>query len=60
MATFFTQKVISEGNRHELYVYFQGQLIYKVWYVAGQKQYSKLFHAGEGAKASVHENEHAS
>jgi hypothetical protein len=64
MATFFTRKVLSEGNRQELYVYFRGHLIYKVWYVAGQKQYSRLFHEGEGltlgAKASIHENKHAS
>jgi hypothetical protein len=61
MATFFTRKVLSEGNRQELYVYFQGQLLYKAWYVAGRKRYSRLFHEGEGltqeAKARVNENE---
>jgi hypothetical protein len=61
MATFFTQMVLSADNRQELYVYFQGHLIYKAWYVAGRKRYSKLFHEGEGltqeAKARVSENE---
>jgi hypothetical protein len=45
---FFTQEVLSEGNRKELYVYFQGHLIYKAWYVAGRKLHSRMFHFGEG------------
>lgn len=61
MATFFTQEVLSKGGRKELYVYFRGRLIYKAWYVAGQKQYSRVFHEGEGltleARARANENE---
>lgn len=56
MAPFFTQAVPTADNRHELYVYLRGRLIYKAWYLAGQKQHSRVFHVGEGrsqeAKAS--------
>jgi hypothetical protein len=48
MAPFFTQAVPAADNRHELYVYLRGRLIYKAWYLAGQKQYSCVFHMGEG------------
>jgi hypothetical protein len=33
MATLFTKEVRSTGNRRELYLYFQGRLLYKAWYV---------------------------
>jgi hypothetical protein len=56
MASFFTQAVLAIDNRHELYVYFRGRLIYKAWYLAGQKQHGRIVHVGEGlsqeAKAS--------
>jgi hypothetical protein len=48
MASFFTQTVLAADNCHELYVYFSGRLIYKAWYIAGQKQHSRVFHVGEG------------
>lgn len=61
MASFFTQAVPVADNRYELYVYFRGRLIYKAWYLAGQKQHGRVFHAGEGlsqgAKASRTEEE---
>lgn len=61
MASFFTQAVRAADNRHELYVYCRGRLIYKAWYIAGQKQYGRVFHVGEGlsqgAKASRIEEE---
>lgn len=59
MATLFTKEVRSTGNRRELYLYFQGRLLYKAWYVDNQKQYGRLFHIGEGltlaAKATRHD-----
>ena len=48
MATLYTQEFFSKDDRKELYVYFRGRLIYKAWYVAGQKRYSRVFHEGEG------------
>jgi hypothetical protein len=61
MATFFKQAVLTADNRQELYVYFRGRLIYKAWYVAGQKRYGRVFHVGEGlsqeAKANRSEEE---
>jgi hypothetical protein len=61
MASFFTQAVLAADNRHELYIYCRGRLIYKAWYLAGQKQHSRVFHVGEGlsqgAKASHTEEE---
>jgi len=61
MASIFTQTVRAADNRHELYVYFRGRLLYKAWYLAGQKQYGRVFHEGEGlsqeAKASRTEEE---
>ena len=61
MASFFTQAVLAADNRHELYVYFRGRLIYKAWYSAGQKQHGRVFHVGEGlsqvAKTSSVEEE---
>ena len=61
MAPFFTQTVPAADNRHELYVYLRGRLIYKAWYLAGQKQHSHVFHVGEGrsqeAKASGSQEE---
>jgi hypothetical protein len=57
MASFSTYKVVLDDKREELYLYYRGHLIYKAWYVAGQKQYSKVFYEGEGisngAKAGV-------
>jgi hypothetical protein len=48
VATFFTYQLVGSALRQELYVYYRGRLLYKAWYVAGQKQSSKLFHEGEG------------
>ena len=48
VAIFFTRKLVGTAPRQELYVYYRGRLLYKAWYVAGQKQYSKLFYEGKG------------
>lgn len=48
VAIFFTRKLVGTAPRQELYVYYRSRLLYKAWYVAGQKQYSKLFYEGEG------------
>jgi hypothetical protein len=48
MATSFTKEIRATGNRHELYLYFRGRLLYKAWYVDNQKQAGRVFHVGEG------------
>ncbi len=48
MSSFFIQKVVADDKREELYLYYKGCLIYKAWYVAGHKQYGRVFHEGEG------------
>jgi hypothetical protein len=44
----FRKETHEEGLYKEVYIYFRGILIYKMWFVRGVKTGSKLFHAGEG------------
>ena len=44
----FRKETLKEGIYKEVYVYFLGALIYKVWFVRGVKTASKMFHRGEG------------
>jgi hypothetical protein len=57
MASFFTQTVLAADNRQELYIYFRGRLIYKAWYIAGQKHYGSVFHVGEGLSQEAKAND---
>jgi hypothetical protein len=44
----FRKETREEGIYKEVYVYFLGALIYKMWFVRGVKTNSKMFHQGEG------------
>jgi hypothetical protein len=45
----FRKETREEGIYKEVYVYFLGALIYKMWFVRGVKTGSKMFHSGEGS-----------
>ena len=44
----FRKETREESIYKEVYVYFLGSLIYKMWFVRGVKTGSKMFHEGEG------------
>ena len=44
----FRKETREECIYKEVYVYFLGALIYKMWFVRGVKSGSKMFHSGEG------------
>jgi len=44
----FSKEISENGIYKNLYLYFRGTLIYKAWFVRGQKTDSRTFHAGEG------------
>jgi hypothetical protein len=44
----FRKETHGEGIYKEVYVYFLGALIYKMWFIRGVKISSKMFHQGEG------------
>jgi hypothetical protein len=43
----FHKIVYEQGPYKEVYVYFRGVLIYKMWFVEGLKCASRVFHEGE-------------
>ena len=44
----FSKVTYENGAYKEVYVYFMGACIYKMWFVRGEKTAGKVFHAGEG------------
>jgi hypothetical protein len=44
----FRKETREEGIYKEVYVYFLGALIYKMWFIRGVKTSSKMFHEAEG------------
>lgn len=44
----FRKETHEDGIYKEVYVYFMGVLIYKMWFIRGVKTASKVFHSGEG------------
>lgn len=44
----FRKETHEDGIYKEVYVYFMGALIYKMWFVRGVKTAGKVFHNGEG------------
>jgi hypothetical protein len=48
----FRKETREEGIYKEVYVYFMGALIYKMWFVRGVKTSSRIFHEGVGSAQS--------
>jgi hypothetical protein len=48
MMGMFRKETQEEGIYKEVYVYFMGVLIYKMWFIRGVKTASHVFHSGEG------------
>lgn len=44
----FNKVTYENGVYKEVYVYFMGACIYKMWFVRGEKTAGKVFHVGEG------------
>jgi hypothetical protein len=44
----FRKELVISAKGREIYLYFQGRLIYKQWQQHGQKVASRMFHEGEG------------
>jgi hypothetical protein len=43
-----TKEVRENGIYKEVYVYFMGACIYKIWFIKGKRIAGKIFHDGEG------------
>ena len=44
----FRKEIVANSKSKEVYIYFQGRLIYKQWQENGRKIASRMFHEGEG------------
>jgi hypothetical protein len=44
----FRKETQEDGTHKEVYMYFLGALVYKMWFVCGVRTSSKVFHGGEG------------
>lgn len=45
----FSKVTHERGEYKEVYVYFLGACVYKMWFVRSEKTAGKVFHDGEGS-----------